>query len=232
MNLRRRKSERNTQIKTLKTTEDDVEEFECVNARVRPAHTKLSKAKLKRSIGDEEPTESTPSIETKGTAISIETAVAGETPTPGHDTAKSPATVIKELTCLVKTQHKATAKEDDGKIIVKIVNKALDSAVYSLLKRSKELRMTEDSEMQRFLLDTEKAKQALFCEMMENPQFLPRDWGGDRVARPFEKPQSDDIPKNAVDEEENTTITKAAKAIVTRFYSITTFPWKNGMRNY
>ncbi|VDM56812.1 unnamed protein product [Angiostrongylus costaricensis] len=145
--------------------------------------------------------------------------------------------IAKRVLAIVKKQHllenaikddrrrqfyEAFLKHPNQSRIKSIVDKAMEFVVYTLTIRSRELRIIEDHEMQRFLFDTGKAKRALFSEMMANPEFLPRDWGGDQVTRCIQKTLTDDkqTTESAGDDEVDVSLAKAARATVGRVYNI------------
>uniref|UniRef100_A0A0K0D3G9 MAGE domain-containing protein n=1 Tax=Angiostrongylus cantonensis TaxID=6313 RepID=A0A0K0D3G9_ANGCA len=128
-----------------------------------------------------------------------------------------------EETIILRSFFEAPEPKPNRKI-VSIVDKAVEFVVYTLIIRSKELRIIEDHEMQRFLQDTDKAKRTLFSEIMANPEFLSRDWGGDQVARRIQKTLTDDkqTTESGGDEEVDVSLAKAASIIAGRLYNIPT----------
>uniref|UniRef100_A0A0K0DLX9 GED domain-containing protein n=1 Tax=Angiostrongylus cantonensis TaxID=6313 RepID=A0A0K0DLX9_ANGCA len=67
--------------------------------------------------------------------------------------------------------------------IVMVIDRALSNAIDVLLMRPDKFDDFVDNELRIFLLDTQKAKRILLDVMLLHPEYVPRTWGGDVLAK-------------------------------------------------
>ncbi|KAJ1362415.1 hypothetical protein KIN20_021951 [Parelaphostrongylus tenuis] len=73
--------------------------------------------------------------------------------------------------------------DEISKRIVTAIDKALSYAIDVLLMRPDRFDDFVDNELRIFLLDTQKAKRILLDVMLLHPEYVPRTWGGDVLAK-------------------------------------------------